>query len=108
MTVQPNDDLHTDDAETEESASPAAPMLRKKEIVAAVAQETGQSKADIRRTLDAAFAYMRQGLLDGNELHYPTLGKVRIKPANREGAKPVYRVVPSKDPVVSTEGGDED
>lgn len=91
-----SDDIHeatADDAAVVEGP----PMLRKREIVAHVAEVTGQSKADVRRTLDAALGFMRQGLLDGNDLHYPTLGKVRIKIPNRDGAKPIYRVIPAKD-----------
>lgn len=97
-----NDDFN--DVPADETEVEAVPMLRKREIVLHVAQDTGQSKADVRRTLDSALAFMRQGLLDGNELHYPTLGKVRIKYPNREGAKPMFRVIPAKDAALKTDG----
>lgn len=90
-------------AEDEIPAEDAVEMLRKREIVAHTAQETGQSKADIRRTLDAALGFMRAGLLEGKEVHYPSLGKVRIKAPNREGAKPAYRLIPAKDQVQQDE-----
>ena len=96
------------DAVTEHASEDSSgPMLRKREIVAHVAQETGQSKSDVRRTLDSALAYMRQGLLDGMEVHYPALGKVRIKAPNREGAKPLYRVALAKEAAVQDGEADE-
>ncbi|SOH95377.1 DNA-binding protein [Monaibacterium marinum] len=91
-----SDEVHDATAD-ETTVDVGLPMLRKREIVAHVADQTGQSKADVRRTLDSALGFMRQGLLDGNELHYPTLGKVKIKYPNREGAKPMFRVIPAKE-----------
>ena len=92
-----NDDINDVPADETAIEADETAMLRKREIVAHVSQDTGQSKADVRLILDSALGYMRQGLLDGNELHYPTLGKIRIKHPNREGAKPMYRLVPAKD-----------
>lgn len=107
--MKPADKMDTpedDDISTDETVEVGPPMLRKREIVEHVAQETGQSKADIRRTLDSAMGFMRQGLLDGNELHYPTLGKVKIKVPNRDGARPTFRVIPAKENAGGDNQGD--
>ncbi|WP_316013965.1 HU family DNA-binding protein [Roseobacter sp. HKCCA0434] len=99
MTEQlPEDEIAQDEGHDSgaEADQDTPDFVRKREIVAYTAEQTGQSKADVRAILDAAFAFMRAELLEGKDLHYPTFGKVRIKYPNREGADPIFRVIPAK------------
>ncbi|RED12884.1 HU family DNA-binding protein [Pontivivens insulae] len=95
--------------EQDEATAPAdlPEMIRKKQIVEQTAELTGMSKGEVRRVLDAALGYIRETLNDGNDVHYPTLGKIKIKVPDREGAKPQIRVaLAKKSPADASDEGD--
>ncbi len=85
-----------DDVPATPETPDAPPMLRKRELVERVAELTGRNKAEVRATLDVAFAEMRTALLEGRDVQHPALGRVRVKVPNRPGAQTVYRLMPGK------------
>ena len=90
------DDMETPEQDDETSPADLREMVRKKQIVEQTAELTGMNKGDVRRVLDAGLGVMREALLNGDDVHYPTLGKVKIKIPDREGAKPQFRVALAK------------
>ncbi|QPH54756.1 HU family DNA-binding protein [Pontivivens ytuae] len=95
-----------DDAPDTPETDDTPPMLRKRELVERVAELTGRNKAEVRATLDTAFAEMRTALLDGRDVQYPALGRIRIKTPNRPDAQKIYRLMPAKSAAVDpTENG---
>ncbi|MEM9013397.1 MAG: HU family DNA-binding protein [Pseudomonadota bacterium] len=77
-----------------------ARILRKKQIVEQVAVATGLKRRDVREALDSAFAITRQALSDGQDVDYPTLGKIRVKAQTRPSGRErlMYRVTLAKSP----------
>jgi nucleoid DNA-binding protein len=96
-------------ADIEADAGAESPIRRKKDIVDHVSQATGLKKRDVREALDAAFGYLHSSLLDGKEIAYPTLGKIKvqIQRADSDNPKMVYRVALNKNAVQQDEGESE-
>lgn len=73
-------------------------MIKKKEIVAHVAETTELNKRQARIALESALAFMHAQLTDEVELQVPPLGKVRVVTQN-EGTsrqKTAYKLVLQK------------
>ncbi|MBB5515800.1 nucleoid DNA-binding protein [Rubricella aquisinus] len=93
-------------ADIEADAGEESSVRRKKDIVDHVSQATGLKKRDVREALDAAFGYLHSSLLDGKEIAYPTLGKIKVQVqrADSENPKMVYRVALNKNTVHEDDG----
>ena len=63
--------------------------MNRAELVAAVADQTGQTKADAGKAVDAAFAVIAQALASGDEVKVPNFGSFSVaERAAREGRNP--------------------
>jgi nucleoid DNA-binding protein len=81
-------------------------MKKKRDIIDHVAAATGIARADVGKVVDAAFAFLRQSALAGDDVSHPSLGRIRVKAgAAGEGGegKTRYRYLP--DPKADKAGG---
>ncbi|EWY39838.1 transcriptional regulator [Skermanella stibiiresistens SB22] len=63
--------------------------MNRAELVAAVADQTGQTKADAGKAVDAAFTVITQALASGDEVKVPNFGSFSVaERAAREGRNP--------------------
>ena len=63
--------------------------MNRAELVAAVADQTGQTKADAGKAVDAAFTVIAQALAAGDEVKVPNFGSFSVaERAAREGRNP--------------------
>jgi nucleoid DNA-binding protein len=69
-------------------------MRTKKDIIDHVTQATGLAREEVGKVIEAAFAYVRENALAGTDIRHPSLGRIRVKRRDAEGAKAVYRYQP--------------
>ena len=66
-----------------------AEILNKEALVTAIAAETGATKADTGKMLDAALGAIKKGLVDGKDVRLQGIGSLRTKvAAARTGCNP--------------------
>jgi nucleoid DNA-binding protein len=78
-------------------------MKTQQELIEHVTTATGVARADVRKVVDAAFAFVRESALAGAGLVHPSLGAVRVRErTGKDGEKKtVYRF----DPTAKAGGG---
>ncbi len=78
-------------------------MKTQQELIEHVTAATGVARADVRKVVDAAFAFVRESALAGSGLVHPSLGAVRVRErTGKDGeTKTVYRF----DPTAKAGGG---
>lgn len=63
--------------------------MKKADVVAAVAEATGQPKTQVEKTLDSFVEVLFKTLATGEEVSYPNLGKFHVTSrAARQGRNP--------------------
>ena len=66
-----------------------AEILNKEALVTAIAAETGATKADAGKMLDATLAAIKKGLVEGKDVRLQGIGSLRTKiAAARTGCNP--------------------
>lgn len=55
------------------------PVLRKKELIAAVVARSGVKKKDAKPVVESMLAVLGEALADNRELNLPPLGKVKVR-----------------------------
>jgi len=76
-------------------------MKGESDVVAHVAAATGIAEPEVRRVVDAAFAFLSASALAGEEVSHPSLGAIRSRQREKAGATvTVYRFRPAGAPEV--------
>jgi nucleoid DNA-binding protein len=72
-------------------------MKTEQELIEHVTAATGMAEAEVRKAVDAAFAFVRESALSGAGLVYPALGAIKVRERiGKDGTpKTVYRFDPS-------------
>jgi nucleoid DNA-binding protein len=72
-------------------------MKTQQDLIEHVTTVTGMARADVRKAVDAAFAFVRESALAGTGLVHPSLGAIKVRSrTGKDGeAKTVYRFDPS-------------
>lgn len=74
-------------------------MKGESDVVAHVASATGLGEQEVRRVVDAAFAFLSASALAGEEISHPSLGAIRPRQREKDGSTvTVYRFRPAGAP----------
>ncbi|MEP4198249.1 MAG: HU family DNA-binding protein [Aliishimia sp.] len=86
-TDAPQDTSHDIDPVVVESIEPTvtAPVLRKKELLDAVAEKSGQKRKDVKPVVEAMLAVMGEAIAQDQELNLPPFGKLKIQRVKETG-----------------------
>ena len=73
-------------------------MKTRQDVIEHAASATGLGRPEVRRVLDAAFAFVRSSVLAGEDLGYPGLGRIRVRTRTTPGGgtKTIYRFDPGE------------
>ena len=81
-------------------------MKGESDVVAHVAAATGVAEQEVRRVVDAAFAFLSASAVAGEEVSHPSLGAIRPRQREKDGTTvTVYRFAPAGAPQAGPAGG---
>lgn len=94
------------------AASPPSPPARlklgRRDLLAAVCDQTGSKRADARKILDALLARMRHAIAEGRDLDLPPFGRLRqVRTTSaKDGTSSLVCRLRLDDPASSGSGGE--